>query len=113
MALELDASLLESLEVDELHAQVPGDKVRDGVGHLDALVVRHAGGLVLHACELGDDCLNRHAMLKRHGHHDGDAVEKSGEGRTLLGHADEDLPRSVVRVHADGEEALLPRDLES
>src|SRR5206468_7797162 len=97
---------------EEPRAQEPEDVVDERFRHRDVRVLREPGRLEAGMAELGDENLERHAVLEGHRRQHADRVHEPGDRTPLLRHLDEDLPRRTVLEEAYVEVALVSADVE-
>ncbi len=62
--------------------------------------------------ELADVILQRHAVLQAHRHARAEGIHQATDGRTFLGHRDEQLARPTIFEQAHRDVALVTRDAE-
>ena len=62
--------------------------------------------------ELVDQDAERHAVLQRHGDRGCESVHQTGDGRTFLGHGDEDFAGLAAFVGAGSDIAFMAGDVE-
>src|SRR3989344_880859 len=86
--------------------------VGDGTGHWNILIFGKAHRLVPAVNKLMTQFFKRHAVLQSHRNRDGKSVQKSGQGRTLLGDADKNFGESAIFVNAVSKKTLVPGDAE-
>ena len=97
---------------EEAQLQPAEDVVHDRLGEADLGVVGPAARLEAGVREFLAQQLERHTMLQRDRHRQGEAVHEPADRRAFFCHGDENFARAAVGIEADRDVALVSADVE-